>query len=95
MKRNKTPVKIIIEVEIPEIGNTLREKRQSLDLSQTKVAANSDMSQANLNRIEKEEAKGVPFPTLIKIASAIGIDDQLKQLIMNKVNQTIIAPQNK
>ena len=82
-------MKIIIEVEIPEIGNTLREQRQSLDLSQTKVAANSDMSQANLNRIEKEEAKGVPFPTLLKIANAIGIDQKIKQEIMSKLNQTI------
>ena len=84
-------MKIIIEVEIPDIGNTLREKRRSLDLSQTKVAANSDMSQANLNRIEKEEAKGVPYPTLLKIASAIGIDQKIKQEIMNKVNQTILS----
>ena len=91
MKRNKSPVKIIIEVEIPEIGNTLRQQRQLLELSQTKVAANSDMSQANLNRIEKEEAKGVPFPTLMKVANSIGLDDKLKQLIMDKVNDSIIS----
>lgn len=83
-------MKIIIEIEIPSIGDTLRERRKSLDLSQTKVAANSDMSQANLNRIETEEAKGVPFDTLMRIANSIKIDDEIKQMIMDKVNEYII-----
>ena len=91
MKKIKTPVKIIIEVELPSIGNTLREQRKSLDLSQTKVAASSDMSQANLNRIETEEAKGVPFDTLMRIADSIQIDDEVKQMIMDKVNEYIVA----
>ena len=82
---------IIIEIEIPSIGDTLREKRKSLKLSQTKVAANSDMSQANLNRIETEEPKGVPFDTLMRIAYSIKIDDQIKQMIVDKVNEYILA----
>ncbi len=84
-------MKIIIEIEIPSIGDTLREQRKSLDLSQTKVAANSDMSQANLNRIETEEAKGVPFDTLMRIANSIKIDDEIKQMIIDKVNEYIVA----
>ncbi len=84
-------MKIIIEIEIPSIGDTLREQRKSLQLSQTKVAANADMSQANLNRIETEEAKGVPFDTLMRIANSIKIDDEIKQMIIDKVNEYIVA----
>jgi transcriptional regulator with XRE-family HTH domain len=82
-------VKIIIEVTIPQIGDRIREARKSLNISQTKAAAEADMSQANLNRIETEEAKGVPFETLMKIASAIGIQHQLKKALLEKITETL------
>jgi transcriptional regulator with XRE-family HTH domain len=82
-------VKIIIEVTIPQIGDRIREARKSLNISQTKAAAEADMSQANLNRIETEEAKGVPFETLMKIAEAIGIKHQLKKALLEKITETL------
>lgn len=82
-------VKVIIEVDIPNIGSLLSEARKKLDITQTKAAADSEMSQANLNRIETEEAKGVPFTTLMKIGSAIDIRDQLKDLVQQKVSELI------
>ena len=82
-------VKVIIEVDIPNIGSLLAEARKKLDITQTKAAADSEMSQANLNRIETEEAKGVPFTTLMKIGSAIDIRSELKDLVLQKVSELI------
>ena len=82
-------VKVIIEVDIPNIGSLLAEARKKLDITQTKAAADSEMSQANLNRIETEEAKGVPFTTLMKIGSAIDIRSRLKDLVLQKVSELI------
>ena len=78
-------VKITIEVDIPDIGPTLAEARKALNLSQTKVAAEADMSQTNLNRIEKEEAKSIPFATLIKTAKAVGMEKRLQQEVFDAV----------
>lgn len=82
-------MKVIIEVDIPNIGGQLSKARKKLDISQTKAAADSEMSQANLNRIETEEAKGVPFTTLMKIGSAINIRSELKDLVLQKVSELI------
>ena len=78
-------MKITIEVDISNIGETLEAARKSLYLGQTKVAAEADMSQTHLSRIEKEEVKSVPFTTLIKIARAVGIDRSLKPTIFQAV----------
>ena len=71
------------------LGSYLALARKKLDITQTRAAADSEMSQANLNRIETEEAKGVPFTTLMKIGSAINIRSELKDLVLQKVSDSI------
>jgi DNA-binding Xre family transcriptional regulator len=82
-------VKVIIEIEILNLGSVLSKARKKLAITQTRAAADSQMSQANLNRIETEEAKGVPFTTLIKIGSAINLRPLLKDLVLQKVSELI------
>ena len=78
-------MKITIEVDISNIGETLEQARKSRCFSQTKTAAEAEMSQTHLHRIEKEEVKSVPFQTLLKIARAVGIDKSLKPIILQAV----------
>lgn len=78
-------MKITIDVDISNIGPTLQKARKALGLSQTKVAAEADISQTHLNRIEKEEAKSVPYTTLNRIAKAVALEERLQRSVLYEV----------
>lgn len=78
-------MKITIDVDISNIGQSLEKARKALGLSQTKVAAEADISQTHLNRIEKEEAKSVPFTTLNKVARVVELEERFKQSVFYEV----------
>lgn len=67
-------MKIIIEVEAEGIGSALKAARDKAGISLTVAGDRSGMSGANFNRIENEDTKGVPLPTLIRAAEAVGLD---------------------
>lgn len=77
-------MKIIFEVEIQGLGQALKAARESAGLSLTVAGDRSGMSGANFNRIENEDAKGVPLETLARAAKAVELD--LSQYLGEWVN---------
>ena len=79
-------MKIIIEVEQAGIGAALKQAREAAKLSLAAAGDRAGMSGANFNRIENEGTKGVPLPTLVRAANAVGLDlekclgDWIKQI---------------
>lgn len=67
-------MQVTFSVDIPGIGGRIREARETQGLSPTKVAAMSNMSVANLYRIETEEAKSLPRATLQRLSEALNVD---------------------
>jgi len=67
-------MKIIIEVEAHGVGAALKQARENAKISLTVAGDRSGMSGANFNRIENEDTKGVPLPTLIRAAEAVNLD---------------------
>lgn len=67
-------MKIIIEVELTGVGAALKKAREAAGISLTVAGDRAQMSGANFNRIENEDTKGVPLDTLVRAASAVGLD---------------------
>jgi len=67
-------MKIIIEVELTGVGAALKKAREAAGISLTVAGDRAKMSGANFNRIENEDTKGVPLDTLVRAASAVGLD---------------------
>ncbi len=67
-------MKITIEVEVKGLGAALKAARLAAGLSLTVAGDRAQMSGTNFQRIENEETKGVPFPTLMRAANAVGLD---------------------
>ncbi|MDA0265446.1 MAG: helix-turn-helix transcriptional regulator [Cyanobacteria bacterium] len=67
-------MKVVFEVEIPELGKRLKEARELAGYSAEVAGARAGMTGGNFNRIENEVNKSVPVLTLIKAANAVGLD---------------------
>lgn len=67
-------MKVLIEIDIPDLGPEIRKAREEAGLSPTEAAAASGMSMPNLYRIEKEDAKGVPLTTLARLSKTVNLD---------------------
>ena len=65
---------VTVSVEIPNLGNRIKEIREEKNITPTQLAALAGMSTANLYRIESETTKSVPRETLKAISSALGFD---------------------
>jgi DNA-binding Xre family transcriptional regulator len=83
----RTAMKVLIEVDIPDLGAALKEARKAKGLSPTNAANAVAMSTANLHRIENESAKGVPLPTLKKLCESLDLDltDRILDVVRSAV----------
>jgi len=70
----KNRMKIVIEIEIDEIGAKLKFARELAGISLNAAGNLGAMTGSNLSRIENEETKRVPLPTLIRAARAVNLD---------------------
>lgn len=71
-------VKVRLTVDIPRFGERLKEIRLAKNLSPAQVAVSSEMSVANLYRIESESIKEMPVETLQRLGDALGEDFSLE-----------------
>ncbi|MDJ0746398.1 MAG: helix-turn-helix transcriptional regulator [Xenococcaceae cyanobacterium MO_167.B27] len=65
---------VTLSVEIPNLGNRIKQIREEKKMTPTQLAALAGMSTANLYRIESETTKSVPRETLKAISEALEID---------------------
>jgi len=78
------PMKVVIEVDIPGLGEELKIARESLDLRPTNVAASIGMTAANLYRIEGEDNKSIPLDTLKRLGAVVGVNaaERIKKAVL-------------
>ncbi len=65
---------VTLSVEIPNLGNRIKEIREEKKMTPTQLAAFSGMSTANLYRIESETTKSIPRETLKAISQVLEVD---------------------
>lgn len=65
---------VTLSVDIPGLGNRIRELREAKNMSPTQLAALAGMSTANLYRIESESTKSIPRETLKALSEGLGVD---------------------
>ena len=69
-------------------GEYVKELRCKRDLSQRELANLSDLSNAEISRLEKGERKNPSIITLMKLANGFGIDDvELIKLCIDSINK--------
>ena len=79
---------VTLSVEVPNLGNRIKEIREEKKMSPTQLAALSGMSAANLYRIESETSKSIPRETLIAISSALetDLDQEVKAALLKEAS---------
>lgn len=65
---------VTLSVDIPGLGNRIRELREAKNMSPTQLAALAGMSTANLYRIESESTKSIPRETLKALSEGLEVD---------------------
>lgn len=71
--RSAMKVGLQIEIEVPDLGQRIREKRLSSDRTITQLSAQADISVANWYAIETERVKVLPVATLRRIEKVLGV----------------------
>ena len=69
MKVRKT-----IDIEIPSLGDKIREAREKDGRSLAEICRQIPMTTMNWYKIEAEETKALPIETLRRIEEVLGID---------------------
>ncbi len=69
MKVRKT-----IDIEIPKLGEKIREARERDRRSLSEICRQIPMTTMNWYRIESEETKALPVETLRRIEEVLGVD---------------------
>lgn len=69
MKIRKT-----IDIEVPGIGEKIKEARERDRRSLAQICREIPMSQMNWYKIEAEETKALPIETLRRIEEILGVD---------------------
>ena len=74
MSQNQLLMKVGWEIDVPELGQRIREARHKSGRTITQLAAEADISVANWYAIEQERIKVLPLPTLRRIEQVLGIE---------------------
>ena len=67
-------MKVGWEIDVPELGQRIRDARHESGRTITQLAAEADISVANWYAIEQERIKVLPLPTLRRIEQVLGIE---------------------
>ncbi|MBG1259609.1 MAG: helix-turn-helix domain-containing protein [Nostoc sp. JL23] len=67
-------MKVGWEIDVPELGQRIRDARHKSGRTITQLAAEADISVANWYAIEQERIKVLPLPTLRRIEQVLGIE---------------------
>lgn len=71
-------VRKVIEIEVPKLGDRIREAREADSRSLAEICRQVPMSTMNWYRIEAEETKALPIETLKRIEQVLGVDFGVK-----------------
>jgi transcriptional regulator with XRE-family HTH domain len=71
-------VRKVIEVEVPELGESIRKAREADSRSLAEICRQIPMTTMNWYRIEAEETKALPIETLKRIEEVLGVDFGVK-----------------
>ncbi|WP_230966784.1 MULTISPECIES: helix-turn-helix transcriptional regulator [Nostoc] len=74
MSQNQLLMKVGWEIDVPELGQRIRDARHKSGRTITQLAAEADISVANWYAIEQERIKVLPLPTLRRIEQVLGIE---------------------
>ncbi len=79
---------VTLSVEIPNLGNRIKEIREGKKMTPTQLAALAGMSTANLYRIESETTKSVPRETLKALSEALetDLDQEVKTALLKEAS---------
>ena len=64
-------MKVGIEIDVPGLGEAIREKRKAADVGLTQLAAKAGLSVSGWYSIEQERVKILPIETLRNIEAAL------------------------
>ncbi|MEM7713165.1 MAG: helix-turn-helix transcriptional regulator [Cyanobacteria bacterium P01_A01_bin.68] len=71
-------VRKVIEIEVPKLGDRIRQARETDSRSLAEICRQMPMSTMNWYRIEAEETKALPVETLKRIEEVLGVDFGVK-----------------
>lgn len=71
-------VRKVIEIEVPKLGDRIRQAREADSRSLAEICRQMPMSTMNWYRIEAEETKALPVETLQRIEEVLGVDFEVK-----------------
>ena len=74
MSPSKQLMKVGWEIDVPGLGQRIRDARYESGRTITQLAAEADISVANWYAIEQERIKVLPITTLRRIEQVLGID---------------------
>lgn len=78
MARNKILMKVGLEIDVPRLGQRIRDTRHKTGRTITQLAAEADISVANWYAIEQERVKVLPITTLRRIEQVLNFDFGVK-----------------
>ena len=67
-------VRKVIEIDVPKLGDRIRQARETDSRSLAEICRQMPMSTMNWYRIEAEETKALPVETLKRIEEVLGVD---------------------
>lgn len=73
MVESQILMKVGFEIDVPELGQRIREARHRSSSTITQLAALADISVANWYAIEQERVKVLPINTLKRIEQVLGV----------------------
>lgn len=74
MSRNQLLMKVGWEIDVPDLGQRIRDARHKTGRSITQLAYEADISVANWYAVEQERIKVLPLTTLRRIEQVLGVD---------------------
>lgn len=78
MSRNQLLMKVGWEIDVPDLGQRIRDARHRSGRSITQLAYEADISVANWYAVEQERIKVLPLTTLRRIEQVLGVDFEVK-----------------
>ncbi len=74
MAKTVMKVRKVIDVEVPGLGERIKEARETDRRSLAEICRQMPMSVMNWYKIEAEETKALPIQTLRRIEEVLGVD---------------------
>ena len=78
MTQTLMKVRKTIDINVPKLGQKIKEARERDSRSLSEICRQMEMSNMNWYKIESEETKALPIETLRRIEEVLGVDFGVK-----------------